>query len=360
MAFQIAWENHLLDSQAVQSCLLTEGEQGAAAEIWPELGANCLRWRVASQQGPVELLYVHPEWPSAPARQRSGIPVLFPFPNRIRNGRFTWDGKDYVLELNDPHRRHSIHGFACRSAWRVVDCCAQATRARLTVEFRLAVDAPHLALCWPGDVRVTLQYVLTHQALMMVATMDNPGTKAVPVGLGYHPYFRVPWISHGSLDECRVQVAASHCWTLSDRIPVGTHSPLDPQRDLQQAQPVSQLQLDDVYTGFAPLRGGQTMRCLSRLSQDRVGRLEIWASAGFRELVVFTPDHRQAICLEPYTCVTDAIHLQQQGVDAGLRILQPGESVTESIVYLFVPHGDDAVALSGAEHSEKVRSLLAG
>ena len=38
-----------------------------------------------------------------------------------------------------------------------------------------------------------------------------------------------------------------------------------------------------------------------------------------------TPPHRQAVCLEPYTCPTDAINLQQRGVDAGLLVLQPGE-----------------------------------
>ena len=43
-----------------------------------------------------------------------------------------------------------------------------------------------------------------------------------------------------------------------------------------------------------------------------------------RELVVFTPPHRQAFCIEPYTCITDAINLQQRGTDAGLQVLPPG------------------------------------
>ena len=56
----------------------------------------------------------------------------------------------------------------------------------------------------------------------------------------------------------------------------------------------------------------------------RVGRVELWASPAFRELVAFTPPHRQAVCLEPYTCVTDAAHLQAQGIDAGWLSLPPG------------------------------------
>lgn len=44
----------------------------------------------------------------------------------------------------------------------------------------------------------------------------------------------------------------------------------------------------------------------------------------FRDLVIFTPPHRQAVCLEPYTCVTDAINLHGRGVETGLMILPPG------------------------------------
>jgi aldose 1-epimerase len=54
-------------------------------------------------------------------------------------------------------------------------------------------------------------------------------------------------------------------------------------------------------------------------------------SADFQELVAFTPPWTSAICLEPYTCTTDAINLQQQGFEAGLRILQPGETWTGCI-----------------------------
>ena len=44
----------------------------------------------------------------------------------------------------------------------------------------------------------------------------------------------------------------------------------------------------------------------------------------FREVVVYTPPNRDAVCLEPYTCVTDAINLQSRGIDAGWRVLEPG------------------------------------
>jgi aldose 1-epimerase len=55
----------------------------------------------------------------------------------------------------------------------------------------------------------------------------------------------------------------------------------------------------------------------------------------FRELVAFTPPHRQAVCLEPYTCTTDAINLQQAGIDAGWRVLAPGASWSGDVELAF-------------------------
>jgi aldose 1-epimerase len=54
-------------------------------------------------------------------------------------------------------------------------------------------------------------------------------------------------------------------------------------------------------------------------------------------VVVFTPANRQAFCIEPYTCVTDAINLQQQGVDAGLLVLPPGEKWSGVVEIAVVP-----------------------
>lgn len=47
------------------------------------------------------------------------------------------------------------------------------------------------------------------------------------------------------------------------------------------------------------------------------------AGPAFRELVVYTPPNRNAVCLEPYTCATDAVNLQPRGIDAGWRVLEP-------------------------------------
>ncbi len=87
---------------------------GARAEIWPAHGFNCLRWQVDTDNGRADLLYSAPDWATNPVPTRSGIPILFPFPNRIRDGKYNFGGKDYNLPLNDPAKKNAIHGFAPR------------------------------------------------------------------------------------------------------------------------------------------------------------------------------------------------------------------------------------------------------
>lgn len=334
MSFQTIWRNHRVDGRELRSCCLMDG-QGTAAEIWPDLGSICLSWRVATKWGPLELLSVGSDWLTTP--QRSGIPVLFPFPNRIRGGRFSWAGRDYSLPLNDPTRENAIHGFACRSPWRVMEAISDSKAAHLVTQFQLSADAPLVLEHWPGDVRLTLTFELTRESLSLVARVDNPGRDSVPVGLGFHPYFRIPFTESGKLADCFVRVLASEFWDLDRFIPKGAKSPVDGRRDLRMMRCIEGLELDDIYTGFPAQGLSEDLSCRGWIQERGVGRIEIWTSAGFREVVVFTPAGRSAICLEPYTCTTDAINLYGRGIDSGLQVLPPGAEMTETVQLRFVP-----------------------
>ena len=341
MSFHVFSQRNTLQGRTYTTYLLTEGEGGSEAEVWPELGGNCLRWRVNTHLGPVELLYVTPDWLVTPAPNRSGIPVLFPFPNRIRYGTFTWAGREFHLPRNDPSRRHAIHGFACRQPWRVRNFSQAEGLATLTLEFRMSVDVPNSLELWPEDVWLTLRYLLTRDSLALAATIANPGSEPVPVGLGYHPFFRVPFSRSGSRKDCRVHVAATARWELIDQIPTGRCVPVDGEWDLTTPRAVSELKLDDVYTGFVSTDNERSMHCRGWIGEQGLGRVELWTSSRFRDVVVFTPEHGHAICLEPYTCVTDAINLQAQGVDTGMIVLPPGQNITEFVVFRFVAERED-------------------
>src|SRR5712692_7096726 len=81
--------------------ILEESAGHSRAEIWPALGFNCYRWQIAKNHQPIDLLYADPQLFDNGKPTRSGIPILFPFPNRLRSGHFVWKGKEYQLPLND-------------------------------------------------------------------------------------------------------------------------------------------------------------------------------------------------------------------------------------------------------------------
>jgi aldose 1-epimerase len=229
-------------------------------------------------------------------------------------------GKRYQLPRNDSAGQNAIHGFACRHPWRVIDQGADETEAWLTGEYWAAKDAPETLALWPADHRIRLAFRLSSNCLRLEAAVDNPNKEPLPFGLGFHPYFRVPLKEHGRAEDVRVTLPVRETWQLRDSLPTGAVEPLGV--DFLTPQPVTSLTLDDVYTGLPEPEGGYIMPCCGSLIEGDT-KLSLYFFPEFRNLVVFTPPHRQAIALEPYTCTTDAINLQARGIDAGWIVLPP-------------------------------------
>jgi aldose 1-epimerase len=92
-------------------------------------------------------------------------------------------------------------------------------------------------------------------------------------------------------------------------------------------------QFDTVFTKLLP---SEDDAIHTKLLDPATGRAfsQVF-DAAFTQCVVYTPGHREAICMEPYTCVPDAIRLAADGHHTGLQLLQPGESF-ETIIRLEV------------------------
>lgn len=298
---------------------------GTLAEVWPALGFNCITWRTVRDGRVFDLLYSDPALFQGARPTRSGIPVLFPFPNRIRDGRFTFAGQQYQLPLNDPVQKNAIHGFACRSPWRVVDQGTDENSAWLTGEFRCSVDAPASLAHWPADHQIRLTIRLSQNTLRLEALITNPDTKPLPWGLGYHPYFRVPFVEIARDLECFVEAPAKEYWVLDGNLPTGERRTVDDTRDLNSPRRFADLSLDDVLTTL-PARKPRAdgLVELGSITGAPGEPMRVFCSDSFRHVVVFTPPHRQAFCIEPYTCTTDAINLG----DPGWGVLPPGASTT--------------------------------
>lgn len=296
---------------------LTDIDTGATAKVLPELGFNCFAFRAMVQGRPVEVLDSVPGFETGRERpSRSGIPILFPFPNRIRAGKFTWQGKDYQLPVSET-LPNAIHGFCLDRPWRVVRQGANF----VVGQFQLSIDAPDRLKFWPCDFQLEVGYELLHNRLRANFRITNPGPNALPWGLGTHPYFKLPLSSDSRLGACTVEVPAARYWELEESLPTGKILPVDAGRDLQQGAYADVLQLDDVLT-HVECQGPQ-FDCVI-LDEEAGVQVTQTCPPIFREIVAFTPPQRSAVCIEPYTCPTDAINLQAQGMSTGWRTLSAG------------------------------------
>lgn len=286
---------------------LSQGDE-ARVEIAPEWGNNCFlfHWRgqPVIEEVPFDALAKKPT--------SYGVPILFPYPNRIRDGRFTFQGREYTL---DPPR----HGFVRDKPWKVLSSGASASDgAWLTCAFD-ARDYPDKILSqFPFPFTAEVRYRLREDCLTMETRAANEGDRDMPIGLGTHAYFTRP--DHGS-----VTVPARKRWELLDSLPTGKRIGLDDRYDLRRAADVTKLELDDIYSDLTADPDGK-VRC--RLVDDdrKMATVVEFSAREFPEVVVYTaPAPRKAICIEPYTCTTDAFNLVGRGVDAETITLGAGK-----------------------------------
>lgn len=298
------------------SIRIVDSQSGAQADIAPQLGFNCYAFQALIDGLPVSVIDSPADVLSGQLRPSSfGIPLLFPFPNRIRAGRFTWEGKDYQVPLA-PGKPNAIHGFCLDRPWRITDRSTDS----VTGTFQLSVDDPQRRHCWPADFLLEVRYRVADNRLECQFRISNPDSVPLPWGLGTHAYFRLPLGADSTPGQCIFSVPVAEEWELEESLPTGRRFAAD--RALAEGITYGERTLDNVFTGWES--DGGTLRCGIVDEHAGIELVQICDSQLFREAVVFTPPNRPAVCLEPYTCVTDAINLQAQDLDTGLNILPPG------------------------------------
>lgn len=305
---------------------LKDSVTGSSAEILVSLGFNCFRFTAMPKGKAVEVLYAHPEFAGGEQRPSgSGIPLLFPFPGRIPGTTFEWEGKKYELEPGDAHG-NAIHGFVHKRPWRIIE---HSGGNRIVGQFHAWKDDPSLKDRWPADFRITATYELQGNSLNTHYLLENPGETPLPFGFGTHAYFRVP-LGGAKADDCIVKLPVSAQWELVEMLPTGRRFELPNAAAFQAGLRFADCKFDDVFTGLMPNKANQIVSSIEDPgSQARMSI--VFSPREFRECVVYTPPHREAICIEPLTCAPSAVTLATKGIEAGWKVLPPGGSFEASV-----------------------------
>jgi aldose 1-epimerase len=273
-------------------------------------GATLLDWQVADAGGPVALTDGYRS--AAELAGQNGVRngLLAPFPNRIADGRYRFDGREHDLLPGVPAGERLVyHGFLRELDLRVIDRRETATAAEIL--FSGAIDAGDFP-GYPFALALTVRARLTARGIEFTITATNVGEVAAPYAAGWHPYFR---LGDAPIDGLELTVPAAHCIVTDDRLlPVAgaaAFAPVaaGPMPDFRQPRRLGAAVLDGCYANATPDADGLIR---SRLRDPASGRqLTIWQRGGLTH--VFTGDTlardpRCAIAIEPVEAMTDAFN----------------------------------------------------
>jgi aldose 1-epimerase len=237
---------------------------------------------------------------------------LIPWPNRIRDGRYSFNGATQQLALSEPARHNASHGLARHVPWVLIEKKADVVTNRVRI-----YPQPG----WPGTLESTITHRLSEDGLTVRVEATNIGTTELPFGYGAHPYLTV---GESLVDEVTLTVpAASYLQVDDDRLLPLNLSPVDgTEYDLREGRVLGSMSLDTAMTDLARDSDG---RWRVRLALgDR--HAELWGDETMRWTQVFTggPKRDVSLAVEPMTCGPDAFNVGPTHDD--MRVLAPGET----------------------------------
>lgn len=307
-----------------QIVTIQDASSGSSAQVLVSLGFNCFRWQPVCADGARDVLWCEPGFEAGDKRpSASGIPLMFPFPGRIGGARFQFAGRDYELEPGDG-MGNAIHGFVLNRPWKVVAQQAD----RVEGEFQASVVDRSILERWPADFRIRVSYQVRGRELISAIRYENVGSGPLPCGFGTHAYFRLPLILQGDAEQTHVRVPAAETWEAEAMLPTGRKLPATGPLNLADGNPLAGRKFDTYFTSLRP-EADSTVRTVL---EDAGGHAIVQTfDRTFTQCIVYTPPHREAICIEPYTCLPDSFRLTAAGHNTGLQILQPGEQFATTI-----------------------------
>lgn len=222
--------------------------------------------------------------------------ILFPFANRIKDGLYTFDGKEYLLPRNEASKNNALHGMVHDQTFSLIDKDLTSDYGTATLQY----NHNGTNQAFPFKFQLQLRYTLSHGQLSLSVEVINQDAKSFPFVLGWHPYFVSKNLDKSVLNfECQTQFLHDQQQIISGSVPF----------DIPMPYSLKDVTLDDGY----------------QLESNRVEFLtpeytmELSASSKENYLQLYTPpDKPNVIAIEPMTGANNSFNNK-----IGLQILSP-------------------------------------
>jgi aldose 1-epimerase len=241
--------------------------------------------------------------------------VLIPWPNRLENGSYEFNGRRYQLPLNEPEHRNAIHGLVRWSTWTATEREAH----RVMME--------HILYPQPGYpflLGISMEYALSHNGLQVRTMATNLGTESCPYGSGAHPYLT---LGTATIDGLILQVPGRTVLRSDERgLPIRREPVEGTEYDFRHPKRIGSIKLDHAFADLE--RDADGLARVELRDSDRETKISLWADQSYPYLMLFSGDplpnvRRRSLAVEPMTCPPNAFRTG----DALIR-LEPGASFT--------------------------------
>jgi aldose 1-epimerase len=238
---------------------------------------------------------------------------LIPWPNRIRDGKYTFAGQSHQLALSEPARGNASHGLARYVPWVLIDRAPDAVTNRVRIYPQSG---------WPGWLEASITHRVDADGLTVTVEATNVGDRDLPFGYGAHPYLTV---GESVVDEVALTVPADSYLEVDERLlPVQVSPVAGTPYDLRSGPTLGLLSLDTAMTDLARDADGTWRVSLTRGDRS----CELWGDSTMQWVQVFTGGSYRdwGIAVEPMTCGPDAFNAGPTHDD--LIVLGPGDTFT--------------------------------
>lgn len=238
---------------------------------------------------------------------KKGFPsaILFPFPNRVKDGLYHFEGAEYHLQRNEHGKGHALHGLVAFEAFEVVE--QKATSVTCSYEYDGSTAG------YPFPFLLEIKYTLKKHQLKLEYRATNTGSSAMPAAFGWHPYFQLEDLKVGDFE---LHLPPHHRIELDEwMIPMEISNEVISEGSVSLRNTL----LDHVYKIETDQKEVEI-----KLKAPK-HTLTISQSTGRNKLnyfVLYTPPLRDCIAIEPQTANINAFNNQE-----GLVVLKPEQSI---------------------------------
>ncbi len=236
---------------------------------------------------------------------------LIPFPNRLEDGAYFFEGKQYQLQLNYPAEHNACHGFVYDKGFSVEKTKEGPESAFVRLLYQHDGSLPG----YPFPCKVELTYVLdSREGFKCRTKIENLSEGAMPVGDGWHPFFTF----HKKIDKAFLKLPRTERISANERM-----------------LPVGEAQLYNLFESFTKIEDTNFDTCF-KIKPETSGvasielydfeqeiKVSLWMETGenkYNYFQLYIPPERTSIAIEPMTCNVNAFNNQE-----GLITLKPQE-----------------------------------